>query len=94
MRRNIRSKVKFICIVLCQRIPVLLPIPYRIPVREFLRIDAIFERFKKLNEFKQGTGLGLNICRIVAERLHGKVKVDKSYTGGARFLFILPLSED
>ena len=56
--------------------------------------DAIFERFKKLNEFKQGTGLGLNICRIVAERLHGKVKVDKSYTGGARFLFILPLSED
>lgn len=55
--------------------------------------DAIFERFKKLNEFKQGTGLGLNICRIVAERLHGKVKVDKSYTGGARFLFILPLSE-
>lgn len=56
------------------------------------KIDSIFERFKKLDEFKQGSGLGLNICRIIAERLHGEVKVDKSYTGGARFLFILPLS--
>ncbi|WP_294553836.1 HAMP domain-containing sensor histidine kinase [uncultured Bacteroides sp.] len=55
------------------------------------KMDSIFERFKKLDEFKQGSGLGLNICRIIAERLHGEVKVDKSYTGGARFLFILPL---
>ena len=53
--------------------------------------DDIFERFKKLDEFKQGSGLGLNICRIIAERLHGEVKVDKKYTNGARFLFILPL---
>ena len=51
----------------------------------------IFERFKKLDEFKQGTGLGLNICRIIADRLHGEVKLDKSYTNGARFLFILPV---
>lgn len=56
------------------------------------KIDSIFERFKKLDEFKQGTGLGLNICRLIADRLHGEVKVDKNYTGGARFLFILPLS--
>lgn len=57
------------------------------------KADSIFERFKKLNEFKQGTGLGLNICRIIAERLHGEVALDKSYTHGARFVFILPLQE-
>lgn len=53
--------------------------------------EVIFERFKKLDEFKQGTGLGLNICRVIAERLHGEVKVDKNYTRGARFLFLLPI---
>lgn len=52
--------------------------------------EHIFERFNKLDEFKQGTGLGLNICSIIAGRLDGEVKLDKSYTGGARFLFILP----
>ena len=55
------------------------------------KVEMIFERFKKLDEFKQGTGLGLNICRIIADRLHGEVKLDKSYTNGARFLFILPV---
>lgn len=55
------------------------------------KLDTVFERFKKLDEFKQGSGLGLNICRIIAERLHGEVMVDKNYTKGARFLFILPL---
>lgn len=57
------------------------------------KAEVIFERFKKLDEFKQGSGLGLNICRIIAERLHGEVKLDMNYTGGARFLFVLPLSE-
>lgn len=55
------------------------------------KADSIFERFNKLDEFKQGTGLGLNICRIIAERLNGEVRLDQNYTGGARFLFILPL---
>ena len=49
--------------------------------------DAIFERFEKLNEHVQGTGLGLSICRIIADRVNGKVYVDKDYTTGARFIF-------
>lgn len=53
--------------------------------------EAIFERFKKLDAFAQGSGLGLNICRLIAEMMHGEVKVDATYTQGARFLFILPL---
>ncbi len=49
----------------------------------------IFERFKKLDNMVQGSGLGLNICNVIAENLNGSVKLDTSYTGGARFLFIL-----
>lgn len=61
--------------------------------------DRIFQRFSKLDPFKQGSGLGLNICTIVADKLGGEVRLDKNYgrcsgngTPGARFQFILPLS--
>lgn len=57
--------------------------------------EAIFERFTKLDSFKQGTGLGLAICRMIAEILHGEVKLDTTYTaGGARFVFIHPLTQE
>lgn len=49
----------------------------------------IFERFSKLDSFHQGTGLGLNICRLIAEKLDGIVMVDPEYTAGARFLLKL-----
>lgn len=53
--------------------------------------EVIFERFVKLNQFSTGTGLGLHICRLIADLLKGDVKVDSTYTKGARLLFILPL---
>ena len=54
--------------------------------------EVIFERFEKLSNLTSGTGLGLNICRMIAHRLHGKVYVDTTHTGdGARFLFTLPI---
>ena len=54
--------------------------------------EIIFERFEKLSNLTSGTGLGLNICRMVAQRLHGTVSVDTSYPGpGARFLFTIPI---
>lgn len=52
--------------------------------------NRIFQRFEKLNNFKQGTGLGLNICKQIAGLLHGEVKLDTDYRQGARFLFIQP----
>lgn len=51
--------------------------------------DDIFERFTKHDNLVQGTGLGLNICRTVAAKLNAEVKLDKTYTKGARFLLII-----
>lgn len=52
----------------------------------------IFERFVKLDTFKEGLGLGLPLCRIIATRMNGSVKLDTAYNGpGARFVITLPL---
>lgn len=56
------------------------------------KAEVIFERFKKLDEFKQGTGLGLAITRSIIYNLGGKIWVDTDYTDGARFMFTLPVS--
>lgn len=56
--------------------------------------EKIFERFTKLDLYKQGVGLGLSICRNIATMLNGEVKLDTSYTGGARFVFVLPISNN
>lgn len=53
--------------------------------------DFVFERFAKLDDFTQGTGLGLPICRLVAEKLGGSLLIDDSYTQGCRFILTLPL---
>ena len=52
--------------------------------------EKIFERFFKVNTFKQGLGLGLTMSRKMAERLGGSLDIDPSYKRGARFLLILP----
>lgn len=52
--------------------------------------EHVFDRFVKLNEFSQGTGLGLPICKIVAEKLGGYLMIDKEYTKGTRIIFSIP----
>lgn len=47
--------------------------------------EAIFGRYTKLDQNVQGSGLGLNICNIIAGKLDAKVYLDTSYTGGACF---------
>lgn len=54
------------------------------------KCKKIFERFEKLDDFVQGTGLGLSVCQIISEQLKGSLSVDVSYKGGARFVFIHP----
>lgn len=48
--------------------------------------EHIFERFVKLDTFKEGIGLGLPLCRMLIEKLGGTINLDTSYTKGARFI--------
>ena len=59
-----------------------------IPLQE---AEHVFDRFVKLDSFKEGIGLGLPLSRKLAEQLGGTVKLDTSYTNGARFIVTLPL---
>ena len=62
---------------------------YGIPVEE---AEHIFDRFVKLDNFKEGIGLGLPLSRRLAEQLGGKVELDTTYTDGAQFIVTLPIS--
>jgi len=55
--------------------------------------ESIFNRFEKVDEFKQGAGLGLPICRMIASRIGGTLTIDPTYTEGARFIFVHPFGE-
>ena len=48
--------------------------------------ETIFDRFVKLDAFKEGLGLGLPLCRMIVNRLGGSVHLDTSYKQGARFV--------
>ena len=53
--------------------------------------EHIFEEFVQLNEYYNGTGIGLTVARSIARRLDGDIVLDTTYTDGARFVFTLPL---
>lgn len=50
----------------------------------------IFNRFYKQDEFAQGTGLGLSICKVIIERLNGRIELWSEVGKGSRFTVILP----
>jgi len=45
----------------------------------------IFDKFVKLNEFTQGSGLGLYICKLIAQHLNGDVYLISSSEQGSTF---------
>lgn len=51
----------------------------------------VFKRYKKADDETQGSGLGLHICKTIADKLGAEIKLDETYTGGARFVFVLPM---
>lgn len=54
--------------------------------------NRIFERFVKLDNFKEGLGLGLPLSRMLASRLRGFLIYDSTYKGpGARFVVSIPI---
>lgn len=54
----------------------------------------IFDRFIKVNSFKQGTGLGLTISKTIIENLGGTIGVDSVAGEGSTFWFTLPLDKE
>jgi len=44
-----------------------------------------------LDDFKDGIGLGLPICRRLIRSLGGKVELDTAYSQGCRFCISLPI---
>ena len=55
------------------------------------KISTIFDRFMKVDEFKQGLGLGLAYCHEIAEKLGGELKLDHTSEAGTSFTLRLPL---
>lgn len=64
-------------------------------VPEHMR-ESIFERFKQVStrDRKRGFGLGLAICKAIIVQHAGKIGVENGDSGGSRFWFSLPLSEE
>ena len=52
--------------------------------------DAVFERFVKMTNFIQGTGLGLPISKTIVERMGGKIGVESKIGQGTTFWFTIP----
>ena len=52
--------------------------------------ERIFDEFVQLDEYYDGTGIGLTVARSFVRRLGGDVRIDTTYTAGARFVMTLP----
>ena len=63
--------------------------------------ERIFEEFVQLDEYYDGTGIGLTVARSIARRLGGDIVLDTDYSApaveghsggsGARFVYTLPI---
>lgn len=53
--------------------------------------ERIFEEFVQLDEYYDGTGIGLTVARSLARRIGGDIMLDTAYIGGSRFVMTLPI---
>lgn len=56
--------------------------------------ESIFQRFAKLDDFSQGTGMGLPICKTIAKGLKGNIGLTSKPDKGSIFWLELPLPKD
>jgi signal transduction histidine kinase len=54
------------------------------------KVDKVFDRFIKGDNFTQGTGLGLPICRSIIEKMGGTISLKSTFGKGTIFTFTLP----
>lgn len=57
------------------------------------QFGKIFERFYKVDPFVQGAGLGLSLCRILAEQLGGKLLLSSRLKEGSHFTLRIPIRQ-
>ena len=51
--------------------------------------ENIFRQFTKLDDFNEGLGMGLYLCRQLAQHLGGHLQLDPLYVGGTRMVLTL-----
>jgi two-component system sensor histidine kinase KdpD len=52
--------------------------------------ERVFAKFQRLNDGGFGTGLGLAIARAATEAQGGRLRIEDSPLGGARFVMLVP----
>ena len=55
------------------------------------KIGTIFNRFTKVDEFKEGLGLGLAYCHETVAKLGGTLVLDQTSAAGTTFTLSLPI---
>lgn len=53
--------------------------------------DKVFDSFQKQDSFIQGMGLGLTICKEIAQYLNGSIHLDTEYKKGTKMIFTHPI---
>ena len=53
--------------------------------------ENIFTEFVQLDEYTDGTGIGLSIARSLVRHMDGEIRLDTTYTDGARFVMSLAI---
>ena len=54
------------------------------------KLEKIFERFFKVNEYIQGAGIGLSICKAIVNKCEGKIGVESEEGKGSTFWIWVP----
>ena len=53
--------------------------------------NNIFDTFQKQDSFIQGVGLGLTICKLIAQGLNASILLDTEYKNGTRMILNHPI---
>lgn len=54
------------------------------------KLETLFQRFVKLNDYVEGIGLGLAICKGLITKMGGSISVESEEGVGSEFSFVLP----
>lgn len=57
------------------------------------KLQGVFDRFVKVNDYVEGIGLGLAICKGLVRKMGGSIDVTSEVGVGSEFSFILPSHE-